>query len=238
MTTEGVNQSSTGYCQDVAGNTSSNTQNGINIDKTPPTVTPGTPPAGSPYLLNQAVTPAFTCSDTLSGFVSSGSNSTSGRNTTDCTGPATVNTSTIGPHSYGPMVATDQAGNVSVPVTTSYNITYNFVGFLQPIDNLPVINTANAGRTIPVKWQLKDANGVLISDLSSLTSLSAAPIGCSAAPAAIVEEQLNSPGSTVFRFDGSQFIFNWQTTKSWSGCWLLQSTFNDGTVHYAKFQFK
>jgi len=136
------------------------------------------------------------------------------------------------------MVATDKAGNVSVPVTTNYNINYNFVGFLQPIDNLPVVNTANAGRTIPVKWQLKDANGVLVSDLTSLTSLLAAPMVCSAAPAAIVEEQLRSPGSTVFRFDGTQFIFNWQTAKSWSGCWLLQTTLNDGTVHYAKFQFK
>jgi hypothetical protein len=238
VTTEGVNQFATGNCQDNAGNTSSNTQNGVNIDKTPPTVTPVTPPAGAPYLLNQAVTPAFTCSDNLSGFVSSGATSTSGRNSTDCTGPATVNTSTVGPHSYGPMVATDKAGNTSVAMTTSYNINYNFVGFLQPIDNLPIINTANAGRTIPVKWQLKDANGVLISDLTSLTSLGAAPMACSAAPAAIVEEQLSSPGSTVFRFDGAQFIFNWQTTKSWSGCWLLQTTLNDGTVHYAKFQFK
>jgi large repetitive protein len=236
--TEGLNQSSTGNCQDFAGNTSSNTQSGINIDKTPPTVTPITPPAGSPYLLNQAVTPAFTCSDTLSGFVSSGTNSTSGRNTTDCTGPATVDTSSIGPHSYGPMVATDKAGNVSVPVTTSYNINYNFVGFLQPTDNLPVINTANAGRTIPVKWQLKDANGVLISDVNSLTSLLAAPMACGSAPVAIVEEQLSSPGSTVFRFDGVQFIYNWQTIKNWSGCWVLQTTLNDGTMHYAKFQFK
>ena len=227
-----------GSCTNNAGLSASAPDITIKRDATPPTVTAGTPPAGSPYLLNQAVTPSFTCSDNLSGFVSSGSNSTSGRNTTDCTGPASVDTSTVGAHSYGPMVATDKAGNTSVPVSTNYNITYNFVGFLQPIDNLPVINTANAGRTIPVKWQLKDANGVLISDLSSLTSLSAAPIGCSAAPAAIVEEQLSSPGSTVFRFDGAQFIFNWQTTKSWSGCWLLQSTFNDGTVHYAKFQFK
>jgi hypothetical protein len=238
QTTDTAEKTFHGSCTNNAGLSANATDITIKRDATPPTVTPGTPPAGSPYLLNQAVTPTFTCFDNLSGFAPSGSNSTSGRNTTDCTGPATVDTSTIGLHSYGPMVATDQAGNVSVPVTTSYNITYNFVGFLQPIDNLPVINTANAGRTIPVKWQLKDANGVLISDLSSLTSLSAAPIGCSAAPAAIVEEQLNSPGSTVFRFDGAQFIFNWQTTKSWSGCWLLQSTFNDGTVHYARFQFK
>ena len=114
VTTEGLNHSATGYCQDVAGNTSSNTQSGINIDKTPPTVTPVTPPAGSPYLLNQAVTPAFTCSDTLSGFVSSGTNSTSGR-TPPIARARSVDTSTVGAHSYGPMVATDKAGNISVP---------------------------------------------------------------------------------------------------------------------------
>ncbi len=38
VSTEGANQSVTGTCQDLAGNTSSNTQSGINIDTTPPTL--------------------------------------------------------------------------------------------------------------------------------------------------------------------------------------------------------
>jgi hypothetical protein len=38
VTSEGANQSVTGTCQDRAGNTASNTQNGINIDKSAPTL--------------------------------------------------------------------------------------------------------------------------------------------------------------------------------------------------------
>ena len=36
------------------------------------------------------------------------------------------------------------------------NISYIFVGFLPPIDNLPMTNSSKAGQTIPIKWQLKD----------------------------------------------------------------------------------
>jgi hypothetical protein len=242
VTTEGLNQSATGNCQDNAGNTSSNTQTGINIDKTPPTVTAGTPPSGSPYLLNQVVNASFTCSDNLSGFVSSNSTSATGRNTTDCTGPATVDTSTVGAHSYGPMIATDKAGNTSIGVTVNYNVNYNFVGFFAPIDNIPVLNSIKGGQTVPIKWQLKDANGNPVSDLNSLAvnGLVSGPIACSSADLVLpVEETLQSPGSTVFRFDGTQFIYNWQTLKGYTGgCRLLQVTLADGTQHYAKFQFK
>jgi hypothetical protein len=53
-----------------------------------------------------------------------------------------------------------------------------------------------------------------------------------------VIEELAAPGSTVFRFDGTQFIYNWQTVKGWNGCRLLQVKLSDGTSHYAQFTFK
>jgi hypothetical protein len=117
---------------------------------------------------------------------------------------------------------------------------YTFIGFLQPVDNLPVINEAKAGKTIPVKWRLKDAAGNFVSDLGSMASLLSAPIACTADPTTIVEEQLSAPGSTVFRYDeaSNQFIFNWQSASAWKGCRLLQLTLSDGTYHYAKFNFK
>ena len=120
------------------------------------------------------------------------------------------------------------------------NVNYTFVGFLQPIDNLPTLNSVKAGQTIPIKWQLKDAAGNLINDLGSLApnGLPPEPLHCGSAPVDVIEE-LSAPGSTVFRFDGTQFIYNWQTTKSWAGgCRTLQVRLSDGTSYYAQFTFK
>ncbi len=125
--------------------------------------------------------------------------------------------------------------------TVYINVNYGFVGFLPPIDNLPVVNSVKAGQTIPGKWQLKDAAGNLISDLSSLApgGLTSVKVNCSSGLVDAVEEVLLSPGSTVFRFDGTQFIYNWQTSKSWVGtCRLMTVTLKDGTKYSAQFTFK
>ena len=128
----------------------------------------------------------------------------------------------------------------SVSATAPHNVQYNFVGFLQPIDNLPVLNSAKGGQTIPVKWQLQDAAGASVSSLATFTSLQAAPTGCLAAPVSIIDDYVMATGGTVLRYDAgsNQFIYNWQTAKSMNGCWVLRLTLSDGTYHDAFFQFK
>jgi len=229
LTAEGANQSAIGTCEDAAGNSASDTQSGINIDKTAPIVSITTPAEGATYLLGAMAAADYACTDTLSG-------------TGTCAGPvasgANVATGSVGTHTFTANAA-DAAGNTA-SATHNYSVQYSFVGFLQPVDNLPVINQAKPGRTIPVKWQLRDAAGNYVSDLGSYVSLLSAPMACDAAPSAIVEEQLTSPGATVFRYDATsnQFIYNWQSSSGWKGCRLLQLTLSDGTVHYAKFNFK
>ena len=122
--------------------------------------------------------------------------------------------------------------NYNAATKTVYiNVNYTFVGFLQPIDNLPTLNSVKAGQTIPIKWQLKDAAGNLISDLGSLAPNGLQSEDCLRLGAADVIEELAAPGSTVFRFDGTQFIYNWQTSKSWAGtCRTLQVKLSDGKV--------
>jgi len=125
--------------------------------------------------------------------------------------------------------------------TVSINVNYTFVGFLSPIDNLPIVNSVKAGQTIPVKWQLKDAAGNLINDLGSLAAsgLQSVRINCDGTATTDPIEELAAPGATLFRFDGTQFIFNWQTTKSWAGtCRLMTVTLKDGNVYSAQFTFK
>jgi len=128
----------------------------------------------------------------------------------------------------------------SVSATAPHNVQYNFVGFLQPIDNLPVLNSAKGGQTIPVKWQLQDAAGGNVSSLTTFTSLQAAPVGCLAAPVSIIDDYVTATGGTVLRYDAgsNQFIYNWQTAKSMSSCWQLRLTLSDGTYHDAFFQFR
>lgn len=229
LSTEGAALAGTGQCTDLAGNSVTDVRGGVNIDKTPPTIALTTPPAGAVYLLDATVAAAYLCSDSLSSVAVCAGSAASGAN---------VNTSTIGSKTFA-VNASDLAGN-SASVSHPYSVHYNFLGFLQPVDNLPVVNRANAGRTIPIKWQLKNADGSYVADLASFASLLTAPIACNAEPVDIVEEQLTSPGSTVFRYDAAtnQFIFNWKTEASWRGCRLLQMTLSDGTQHWAKFEFR
>ena len=132
--------------------------------------------------------------------------------------------------------------NYNAATKTVYiNVNYTFVGFLQPIDNLPMTNSAKGGQTIPVKWQLKDAAGNIISDLGSLalSGLQSQRIYLDGNTPADPIEELATPGATVFRFDGTQFIFNWQTVKSWAGTSrLMIVTLKDGKTYTAQFIFK
>jgi sugar lactone lactonase YvrE len=226
---DSVSASVPGQCSDRAGNQGSGSF-ALQYDATAPTVSIVTPPNGANYTLNQSVTAQYSCVDNLSGVDT-------------CSGPvangAAVATAPVGAKTFK-VTATDAAGNAG-SATNSYGIQYKFVGFLQPVDNLPTINLANAGRTIPIKWQVKDAAGASVSDLSSVVSLLSAPLACDAAPVDIVEEETAATGGTQLRYDGltGQFIFNWSTQKGWAGtCAQIQLTLADGTRQYAKFKFK
>lgn len=228
LTQEGAGQSASASCTDDAGNSATATEANINIDKTAPAISLSAPVNGATYTLGALVPASYTCSDARSGIGTCSGTTASGAN---------ISTSAAGSTVYT-VHATDLAGN-SVSLDHAYSVLFGFGGFRQPIDNLPRINKANAGKTIPVKWRLNDANGNPISDLGSLLSLLSAPIACDAAPSSIVEEQLNPTGGTTFRYDAgeNQFIFNWDTSSSWRGCRLLQLRLADGSVHLAKFEF-
>ncbi|HJQ96874.1 MAG TPA: PxKF domain-containing protein, partial [Candidatus Polarisedimenticolaceae bacterium] len=224
---DSASTSLSGNCSDRAGNQGSGSFT-LKYDATAPTVSITTPPNGTNYALNQSVAAQYSCADNLSGV-------------DGCSGPvangAAISTSPVGPKTFK-VTAMDAAGNQGT-ATNNYAVQYKFSGFLQPIDNLPVINLGNAGKTIPVKWQLKDAANASISDLASAQSLLWAPIACDAAPTDIIEEETVATGGTVLRYDGTQFIYNWSTHKSWAGsCVQLQLTLADGTKQYAKFKFK
>jgi alpha-tubulin suppressor-like RCC1 family protein len=301
---EGAGQSATGTCADKAGNSASNTQTGINIDATAPTISAAatsSPNANGWYRGN--VTVAFSCADALSDIAAGAcpasqvltaegtSVSSAARTVTDRAGntsapsgvvtvkidkavpvvsvtgvtdgaiyvigtapiadcstsdalsgvatEATISLTGSGVGSYTATCAgaTDRAGNAAPAVSVSYRVAYTFVGFFAPVDNLPTVNTANAGRTIPLKWRVTDAAGNPVTSLTSVTLTSVAS-GCSASAPSDTLEEYASTTSGLQNQGNGYYQFNWQTERSWSGCRTLRLDLGDGVLRTALFQFR
>jgi hypothetical protein len=118
----------------------------------------------------------------------------------------------------------------------------NFNGFHAPIDNLPVINNAKAGQTIPVKWRIiYTVGGGDVSDPISFTSLSSNAVSCSSVqggPESPVEEY--AAGSSGLQYlGGGEWEFAWKTPKTYANsCREMILTLKDGSTHKALFKFK
>ena len=123
---------------------------------------------------------------------------------------------------------------------TSLRVIYRFSGFLQPIDNLPTVNLGKAGRTYPVKWQLQDAAGAYLSQLSAVQSILQKKVDCSnfsSNPTDAIEA--GSAGNSSLRYDAAanQFVYNWQTPTT-AGCYVLFLTLDDGQTYQANFDLR
>jgi hypothetical protein len=106
-----------------------------------------------------------------------------------------------------------------------------------PVDQL---NTGKAGRTYPIKWQLTDASGAFVGDLSAITSITAEPGGmaCGSSDTTEVLQEATGGGSTArYDSDTHQFIYNWRTPSA-PGCYALVLTLADGQSYTAYFDLK
>jgi hypothetical protein len=202
----------------------------IKRDATAPQVSITAPADGAVFTLNQAVMASFDCSDADSGVAT-------------CVGPVivgeAVDTTLIGTRTFT-VLATDAAGN-STSVSREYTVRYQMVGFLAPVDNLPTVNAATAGKVIPVKWQLQDSSGVFVDSLTSFKSLGSVAVACTPGVPVDDIEEVVATGGTALRYDtaANQFVYNWSTTSKWkSSCRKLVLELSDGQKKEAMFRFK
>lgn len=133
------------------------------------------------------------------------------------------------------VTATDGAGNQS-ECSFTVTVRYNFTGFFSPVNNLPTLNSVNAGRAIPVKFSLSGNKGLNIFAPNNPYTVS---LNCNTNdPGVDVVETLTAGGSSL-SFGGDQYNYVWKTESSWAGtCRQLVITLNDGSVHVANFKFK
>jgi len=221
VSTEGANQTETGTATDLAGNAASTTRT-INLDKTPPSLT--MPTLAPSYLLNATLTFTFGASDSLSGLASMQAT----LNGTPVTSGSTLTLTHLGTNTFT-LSASDVAGNTATQ-TATFAVVYKFIGFLPPISN-DGRGVFKLGSTVPVKFQLADANGTLVSTAVAHLTVQMLSNGTPVGTPIDATAPGNADVGNLFRFDGSQYIYNLSTKPLSTGIWQFQAHLDDGTVH-------
>ncbi len=118
-------------------------------------------------------------------------------------------------------------------VTANISVIYAFSGFFPPVNNLPVINQANAGSAVPLKFRLNGDHGLsILAGIPTSQQVicdTGAPIG-----------EAVQAVSNEFSYDATsdQYKFTWKTVKSWSGtCRQFILMLSDGTEYRTTYLF-
>jgi hypothetical protein len=215
------------YSVDWFGNIEATQTINFKIDKTLPMVSLVTPINGVEYLLNQSVTADWLASDDGSGLLSAVGTTASG---------SAIDTSTVGEKSYT-ITATDNAGNVTVK-TVKYRVVYNYGGILQPV-NVNGSSIFKLGSTVPMKFQLKDADGIIVN--SAIVNIFLSKLNGTVAGTELEAVSISAASTgNQFRYstDGSQYIFNLSTKLLSTGTWQVRIALDDGTSKFVNIALK
>jgi hypothetical protein len=132
-----------------------------------------------------------------------------------------------------PIVPTNTPTDTPIPTI----VPFNFTGFFQPIDNLPILNVINAGKGVAVKFSLGGYQGLNIFANGYPTSIT---VECGSTAEDVVEQTITA-GASSLTYDANidRYIYMWKTDKAWAGtCRTLVVKLSDGTYHRANFKFK
>ena len=123
------------------------------------------------------------------------------------------------------------------PHSTSPVSTWQFVGFDQPVDNLPTVNRAKAGQAIPIKWRLLTSDGAPVTNLTTAT-LTVTPYACSANATIDDIEQVVATAGGLQNLGNGYYQVNWKSDKAYAGsCKTLHLDLSEGVTHDANFNF-
>jgi parallel beta-helix repeat protein len=221
-----------GYCATVAT---------LNV-----TVGANTPPTLGTYS-NTSVSPGSSTTVTPTAAPSdNGSISSSTATAPGFTGTLSINAAgVVSIGNAGPagnyVVTVTLTDNCGAQTVRTFNLSvtsqFNFVGFFQPVDNLPTVNSVNAGQSIPVKFSLTGYQGMNIFATGFPASQA---IACSNGTPDLIEETATA-GASGLSYDATtdRYTYVWKTEKAWKGtCRKLVVKFTDGTMKEALFQFK
>jgi hypothetical protein len=227
LTSNDAGQSASGMMTDKAGNTASVTVSGIDIDRENPTLTTaGVNVQGGTYTLGDVPPATCTASDALSGLASCVVKVSGG------------NANGVGTFTYA-ATATDNAGNTTT-ITGSYKVIYRWDGFLQPINDTAHqvgVSTSifKAGSTVPVRFQLKRADGTTIQAAAAPAWIVPVKGSVTSAPAdeSVYTDPADSGSSYRYDTTAQQYIYNWKTPSGGGNYYRIAVKLDDGQTYYA-----
>lgn len=222
LSNNGAGQSVSGSAKDVADNFGSKTVGGISIDNENPTITKVNVANGF-YTLGAAPAASCDATDSFSGLDAC--------KVTVAGGTANG----VGTFSWT-ATATDKAGN-SVSQTGTYKVVYKFEGFLQPInDTAHQVGTSTsvfkAGSTIPVKFQLKRADGTAVQSAAAPVWLAPVKGGAMSLPVDETVQTVTADSGSTFKYDTGQYIYNWKTPSAGGNYYQIGAKLDDGQTYY------
>ncbi|HLM07009.1 MAG TPA: PxKF domain-containing protein [Blastococcus sp.] len=219
---DGLDQSVSGTATDWAGLTATDTVAHLSVDTTPPAKPSfvGAPASSFRFTGVPVTLPSCTSTDGLSGLL-------------DCTVSGDTGAA-VGSHTLT-ATATDRAGNTAKDTFTYTVLPLAVSGFYQPVDMGGTPNSAKAGSTIPVKFEIFGATE--LTDVSAVQSIKYRSVSCASLSGAAdeIESLASATGGTALRYDltAGQFVYNWKTPAA--GCYQLTMLSADGVTQASAF---
>jgi hypothetical protein len=188
------------------------------VDTQAPEVNVIIPSDGASYTLGQSVLADWTATDAMSGVASSSGT---------VPGGSVIDTSSVGIKTFE-VTATDNAGNTRTPVIVHYTVAYAYTPVTPSSSK---VTQMKLGSSLPVKVQLKDYSGNLITNavvnlyLAKQTSTGWGP--------EVPATSLSSPkDGNLLRYDplSGQYLYNLNTKALSTGTWQLRIKMDDTTT--------
>jgi hypothetical protein len=124
------------------------------------------------------------------------------------------------------------------PVIGGFDLAhFDFAGFFRPLANVPDVNKAKAGSSVPIKFSLGGDYGL---DIVAVGYPKSQAMDCAdGTPGSAAETDTAGGSSLYFDADADQYVYVWSTQSEWSGtCRRFVLQLEDGSLHYANFEFK
>jgi uncharacterized protein len=130
---------------------------------------------------------------------------------------------------------TDPSG-LTATDTAVVNVVWDFSGFFPPVANPPALNVVKPGRVVAILFSLGGDQGLAILAAGSPVSV---PVDCASREPVGAEVPTVTPGGGItYMALTDTYLYEWKTSKGWTGCRRFIVTLADGTRHHADFQFK